>query len=87
MDIQQDSYRYVNWLIYFLAALVNSVPTQLFSGVSPIAKRVYEITEFEVNLAGLFYPISYIILLIPANYVIDKMGLKLGTLICTLFTT
>jgi len=85
MEIQYDSYRYINWLLFFLAALVNSVPTQLFVGVSPIAKRVFDITEFEVNLVGLFYPFSYILLLIPANYIIDKMGLKLGTLICNYF--
>ena len=85
MEIQYDSYRYINWLLFFLAALVNAIPTQLFAGVSPIAKRVFDITEFEVNLVGLFYPFSYILLLIPANYIIDKMGLKLGTLICNCF--
>ena len=36
MDIKPDPYRYINWLLFFLAASINSVPTQAFSGVSPI---------------------------------------------------
>ena len=82
MDIQPDSYRYINWTLFFLAALANSVPTQAFSGISPIIKDVYDVSEFSANFQSLIYPISYIYMLLPANYIIDKKGLKIGTLIC-----
>jgi fucose permease len=65
-----------------MAALINSFPTQAFSGVSPTISKVYNITQFEVTIPSLIYPTSYIFLLIPANYILDKRGLKLGTLIC-----
>jgi hypothetical protein len=46
MDIKPDPYRYVNWVLYFLAASINSIPTQAFAGVSPIIKDLYEVGEF-----------------------------------------
>jgi fucose permease len=81
--IKPDSYRYVNWILFVLAAFANSIPTQAFSGVSPTISKVYEITQLEATIPSLIYPISYVFLLIPANYILDKKGLKLGTLICT----
>lgn len=42
--ILADKYRYVNWIVFILAALANSVPTQAFSGVSPTITKVYEIS-------------------------------------------
>jgi fucose permease len=87
MDIKPDPYRYINWALYVLAALINSIPTQAFSGVSPIITDVYAINEFEANLTSLIYPISYIFILLPANYIIDKKGLKLATLLCKPYLT
>ena len=82
MDIQPDTYRYINWLLFFLAASINSIPTQAFSGVAPIISEVYDISEPLTNAQTLFFPLSYIFILLPANYVIDKKGLKIGTLFC-----
>lgn len=41
MHLEKDPYRYVNWLLFTLAAIINSIPTQAFSGVSPIITRIY----------------------------------------------
>ena len=82
MDIQPDSYRYINWLLFFLAASINSVPTQAFSGIAPIISRVYDIGEPITNIQTLIYPCSYLFLLLPANYIIDQKGLKKGSLFC-----
>ena len=84
MDIKPDPYRYVNWILYFLASTINSIPTQAFSGVSPNITGIYEVSEFEANAIGLIFPISYVFLLLPVNYIIDKKGLKISTLICTI---
>jgi fucose permease len=65
-----------------LAAFSNSIPTQAFSGVAPTISKVYDISQFEATIPSIIYPVSYIFLLIPANYILDKKGLKLGTLIC-----
>ena len=82
MDIQPDPYRYVNWALYFLAAIVSNVPVQVFSGVSPIIRDVYEVSELSANSVGLLFALCCVFLLFPANYVIDQKGLKSATLIC-----
>lgn len=81
-EIKPDQYRYVNWILFILAAFCNSIPTQAFAGVAPTVAKVYDISQFAVTIPSLIYPISYIFILIPANYILDKKGLKLGTLIC-----
>lgn len=39
--IAYDSYRYINWAFFVLAAAINGIPTQAFSGVTPIITRGY----------------------------------------------
>jgi fucose permease len=87
MHVEQDPYRYINWAVFALAAAINSIPTQAFSGVSPIISEVYEITEFEANIPGFIFPLSYLFMLIPSNYILDKKGLKPGTLFCMILST
>lgn len=41
MELKHDNYRFVNWVLFTLAASINSIPTQAFSGVTPIASSVY----------------------------------------------
>ncbi len=44
LHIKEDSYRYVNLFLFILVALVNSFPAQAVTGVSPIIKKVYNIS-------------------------------------------
>jgi hypothetical protein len=46
MEIKQDSYRYVNWVLFVFAAIANSIPTQAFSSISPTIAIIYNVTEF-----------------------------------------
>ena len=84
MDIKPDPYRYVNWALYFFAAMISNAPVQVFSGVSPIIRDVYKVTEVEANSVSLLFAFCCVLLLFPANYVIDQKGIKVATLICTL---
>lgn len=82
MEIQKDSYRFINLALFVTASVINSTPSQVFSGVSPTIAEIYEVSEVEVNVTSAIYSISFLIMLLPANYIIDKKGLKTGTLIC-----
>ena len=81
-QIHFDNYRYVNWVLFFLASLINSFPTQAFSAITPIIVEVYQVSETESAIPSMLFPISYVLLLLPVNYILDKKGLKLGTSIC-----
>lgn len=83
MEVKADSYRYVNWVLFVGAALANSIPTQAFSSVSPIICEVFGVSQFEATVPSILYPLTYVFMLLPANYILDKRGLKLGTLFCT----
>ena len=80
--IQEDSYRYVNWALFFFASLINSFPTQAFAAITPIIVDVYDVSEVISTIPSMLFPISYVFLFIPVNYILDKKGLKPGTLIC-----
>ena len=83
MDIKPDPYRYVNWTLYFLAAIVSNVPPQVFSGVSPTIRDIYQVSELSANSVSLLFALCCVLFLFPANYVIDQKGLKTATLICS----
>jgi len=36
MKKDYDTYRYINFILFVLGALINSIPTQAFSGITPI---------------------------------------------------
>ncbi len=83
--IQPDSYRFINLGLFFLAAISNSIPCQTFAGIGPTISSLYSISSLEVNANSLFYPIMYVLMILPANYIIDQKGIKLGTLFCKFF--
>lgn len=81
-QITADPYRFVNLTLFLLVAVSNSIPCQAFSGVAPAISEIYNVSGLEVNANSLFFPIMYVIMILPANYIIDEKGLKLGTLLC-----
>jgi hypothetical protein len=69
--ILPDRYRLVNLLLFLLAAVSNSIPCQALAGVGPAISHIYKLSSLEVNANSLFYPIMYVIMILPANYIID----------------
>lgn len=47
---------------------------------------VYGVSSFEVNMCSIIYMIAFIIVVFPANYILDKYGLKVGVLLGSAFT-
>jgi fucose permease len=63
-----------------LAGFCNSVATQAFSAIGPGTKNLYGVSELEVNIVTMCFSIMYPFVLFPSNYIIEKFGLKVGTL-------
>lgn len=43
--IEPDSYRFVNLVLFFLAAVSNSIPCQTFAGIGPSISSIYSISS------------------------------------------
>ena len=86
-SFQPDNYRYINLTLFLLGACVNSFPPQSFSAIAPHTKDLYDVSEIVVNLNSAIYPLMYVFLIFPVNYILDTYGIKLGTLIGTLSLT
>ena len=76
-----SKYRYINLIIYLLAALANSIPAQAFSSINNIIQHKFNYRPVIVTLNSLFFPLLHPIMAFPANWIIDKYGMKVG---CTI---
>ena len=65
-------------MIYTLAALVNSLPAQTFSSINSKMSDNYHIDPVLVTLNVLFFPIFHPIFAFPANWILDRFGMKIG---------
>ncbi len=63
--------------------MTNSIPFQTIAGISPAISKIYDVSVLETTVGSLAHSFSYIIMVFPASYVIDKKGIKIGTLACT----
>ena len=75
---EESSYRYVNLGVYLLAALANSIPAQTFSSINSLVEREYKYSAILVTLNVLVFPILHPVLAFPANWMLDKFGMKIG---------
>lgn len=75
---RESRYRYVNLSIYVLTALVNSLPAQTFSSINSLVEEAYGYKPIIITLFTLFFPIFHPFCAFPANWVLDKFGMKIG---------
>lgn len=68
-------------MLFVLAGCCNNIPPNAFTAVAPTISRVYDIDEIYVNSNNMIYPIMYVIMIFPVNYILETYGLKIGTLI------
>ena len=80
-EIKEDRYRYVNLVLFIMAGCCNNIPPNAFTAVGPTIQEVYHLQELSVNSNNLIYPIMYLILIFPVNYILEVYGLKVGTVI------
>ena len=74
-------YRYFNLFIYIFASLGNSLPPQAFSSINSLVEEKFHYRPVIVTLNTLFFPLLHPIMAFPANWILDKYGMKFG---CTL---
>jgi MFS family permease len=85
-DIKIYPYRWVILGLYVLITIIIEIQWLTFASVSSAAQAFYQTTALRIDFLSMIYMIVYIIMSIPASYIIDTKGLKWGLTIGAILT-
>lgn len=72
------SYRWVVLLVYFLLNALMQVQWITFAPITSEAVSFYHVPALQIDLLSLIFMIVYIFVSIPASYIIDTWGIRIG---------
>ena len=79
-------YRWIILSLYVLITIIIEIQWLTFASISGVAQQFYQTSAFRIDFLSMIYMIVFIIMSIPASYVIDTWGLKKGLMIGALLT-
>jgi cyanate permease len=71
-------YRWVLLVVFMLVVAVNQLLWITFAAITGDAARFYGVSDLEIGLLSLVFMAVYILVSIPASWVIDTYGLRVG---------
>ncbi len=80
-EIKIYPYRWVILALYFLITVIIEIQWLTFASISTAAQEYYQTTALRIDFLSMIYMIVFIIMSIPASYIIDTHGLKRGLII------
>ena len=84
--IKVYSYRWIILSLYFLITVVIEIQWLTFASISTAAQDFYSASPLQIDFLSMIYMIVFIVLSIPASYIIDTYGLKKGLTIGAILT-
>ncbi|XP_014473180.1 PREDICTED: feline leukemia virus subgroup C receptor-related protein 2 [Dinoponera quadriceps] len=78
--------RWLVLIIFVLYSASNSMQWIQYSIITNIVMHYYNVTSFLVNMTSMIYMITYIPLIFPASYLLDKFGLRYAVIFGALGT-
>lgn len=79
-------YRWIILLIYFLITVIIEIQWLTFASISTLAQEFYQTTALRIDFLSMIYMIVFIVMSIPASYIIDTWGLRKGLLTGAILT-
>ena len=79
-------YRWIILSLYVLITIIIEIQWLTFASISGVAQQFYQTTAFGIDFLSMIYMIVFIVMSIPASYIIDTWGLKKGLMIGALLT-
>lgn len=79
-------YRWIVLSIYILITIVIEIQWLTFASISGVAQDFYQVSALRIDSLAMIYMIVFIVMSIPASYIIDTWGLKKGLMTGALFT-
>ncbi len=85
-EIKIYSYRWIILALYFLMTMIIEIQWLTFASIATAAQEFYNATPLQIDFLSMIYMIVFIVLSIPASYIIDTYGLKNGLIIGAVLT-
>jgi sugar phosphate permease len=79
-------YRWIMLIAYMFIAAVNQLLWITFAPITSDATIYYGVSDLQIGILSMCFMIVYIVVSIPASWVIDKYGIRIGVGIGTVFT-
>ncbi|EZA58153.1 hypothetical protein DMN91_009054 [Ooceraea biroi] len=79
--------RWLILIIFVLYSASNSMQWIQYSIIANIVMKYYNVSNFLVDMTSMIYMITYIPLIFPASYLLDKFGLRTAVILGSLGTT
>lgn len=71
-------YRWVVLAVFAFINLIVQLQWLTFAPVEQIAKGIYHVTTLQIDLLSLIFMLLFVLFSIPASYIIDTYGLRVG---------
>jgi cyanate permease len=80
------SYRWIMLSAFMIVVLTNQLMWITFAPITGDAARFYNVSDFKIGLLSMSFMLVYILVSIPASWVIDKYGIRIAVGTGALFT-
>lgn len=77
-DFKVYKYRWIMLTVYMFIVIINQLLWITFAPVTAAATAFYQVSDLQIGLLSMSFMIVFIFFSIPASWVIDAYGLKLG---------
>jgi cyanate permease len=77
-DYKIYRYRWVILAVFMFAAAINQMLWITFAPITSVAVDFYQVSDFQIGLLSMCFMIVYIVISIPASWVIDTYGIRKG---------
>lgn len=85
-DIRPDQGRWGVLLVFTIVTIVIEIQWLTFASVAREARMYYGVSAFGIDILSLIFMVVFLIVCIPASYVIDTFGIRIGIGIGALLT-
>lgn len=85
-EIKIYPYRWVVLSLYILITIIIEIQWLTFASISEVAQEFYQTSALRIDFLSMIYMLVFIVMSIPASYIIDTWGLKKGLMIGAMLT-
>jgi len=85
-DFKVYGSRWIMLSVYMLMVAVNQLLWITFAPITGDATKYYGVTDLQIGILSMCFMIVYIVVSIPASWIIDKYGIRIGVGIGAAFT-
>jgi cyanate permease len=79
-------YRWIMLLVFMVVVIINQFLWITFAPITADAARFYGVSDLSIGLLSMSFMLVYIVVSIPASWVIDKYGIRIAVGIGAVFT-